>query len=194
MIIEELLKTNHMTMYRLSKMTNIPQSTVSDICSGKTSLKKCSSWTVYKISKALNVSMDKLLEEIDYEENSLYSLSFDTFKSTVCHTVKEYGDLKFIADTLTSNVIRQMFDERKYPESLYLLAMVDYLSRENHIPLYKNYNDIRSGRLKNTLYPSSIIAKAVFMKDDSIKEKAKKESIPEFIRFNIVEAEVRNIV
>lgn len=32
------------------------------------------------------------------------------------------------------------------------------------------------------------------MKDDSIKEKAKKESIPEFIRFNIVEAEVRNIV
>ena len=87
-----------------------------------------------------------------------------------------------------------MFDDKKYPESLYLLAMVDYLSIENHIPLYKNYNDIRSGRLKNTLYPSSIIAKAVFMKDDSIKEKAKKESIPEFIRFNIVEAEVRNIV
>ena len=194
MVIEQLLKKNNMTMYKLSKESGVPQSTISDICSGKTSLKKCSSWTVYKIAKSLNTSSDELLEAIDYEENSLYSPSFDAFKSTICHSVKEQGDLMFIANTLTSNIIRKMFNEKKYPESLYLLAMVDYLSRENDVPLYKNYNDIRAGRLKHTIYPSGIIAKAVFMKDDSIKEKAKKESIPEFIRFNIVEAEVRNVV
>ncbi len=36
---------------------------------------------------------------------------------------------------LETDEIRSLYDKHRYPEALYLLAMVDYLSRENGIPL-----------------------------------------------------------
>ena len=62
MMIEDLLKRKKMTKYRLAIKANIPHATVSEICSGKTHLEKCSAETVYKIAKALGVSMELLTE------------------------------------------------------------------------------------------------------------------------------------
>lgn len=63
MIIEELLAKKDMTKYRLSMLSGIPHATLSDICSGKTKLEKCSAETVYKLAKELGVSMELLTEE-----------------------------------------------------------------------------------------------------------------------------------
>lgn len=62
MIIDDLLKQAHMTKYRLAKQTGIPHATLSDICSGKTKLEKCSAETVYKLAKALGVTMELFAE------------------------------------------------------------------------------------------------------------------------------------
>lgn len=62
MIIEELLKKNNITKYRLAVNAGIPHATLNDICSGKTNLLKCSSETVYKLSKVLGVTMEFLTE------------------------------------------------------------------------------------------------------------------------------------
>ena len=51
-----------MTKYRLAKQTGIPHATLSDICSGKTKLEKCCAETVYKLAKALGVTMELLTE------------------------------------------------------------------------------------------------------------------------------------
>ena len=56
--------------------------------------------------------------------------TFDIFKSNICHYVKDMGDLDFIIYVLKSNEIRKYFDQKWYPESLYLLAMLDYLGSE----------------------------------------------------------------
>ena len=72
--------------------------------------------------------------------------------------------------------------------------MVDYLSRENDLPLCEDYRDIRSHKLNKIVYPSSIIAYAIATGDDSIKTKSYNDAIPEFRRFNIVENEVRNVI
>ena len=63
MIIEELLDKCNMTKYRLAVQSGIPHATLSDICSGKTRLEKCSAETVYKLAKVLNVSMELLTED-----------------------------------------------------------------------------------------------------------------------------------
>lgn len=63
MIIESLLKKRNITKYRLAADAGIPHSTLNDICSGKTRLEKCSAETVYKLSKALGVSMELLTSE-----------------------------------------------------------------------------------------------------------------------------------
>ena len=62
MVIDELLAKRDMTKYRLAVQAGIPHATLNDICSGKTKLEKCSAETVYKLAKALGVSMELLTE------------------------------------------------------------------------------------------------------------------------------------
>jgi len=118
---------------------------------------------------------------------------FEVFKSNVCHRVKDTGDRAFINHILETGVIRHLYNKHWYPESLYLLAMVDYLSRVNNLPLYEEYNELRSVRLAEPIFPASIIARCAVSKSDKPKKDSLNASIPEFIRFNIVESEVRNV-
>lgn len=62
MYIDELLAGNHMTRYPCAVISGIPHTTLSDICSGRTKLEKSSAETIYKLSKALNVPMETLME------------------------------------------------------------------------------------------------------------------------------------
>lgn len=43
-------------------MCGVPYSTIFDICSEKTNIKRCNVETVYKIAKALNLSVEELME------------------------------------------------------------------------------------------------------------------------------------
>lgn len=61
MIVNEILKELGFTKYRLSVLTGLSCSTVSNICSGKTKIERCSAETVYKIARALGVSMEMLI-------------------------------------------------------------------------------------------------------------------------------------
>ncbi len=188
MIINELLARQNMTKYRLSQNSKIPYTTLNDICNGKTSLAKCSAETVYRLAKELNVSMETLLEPV-FEKRC----AFELFKSNVCHKLKSMGDIDFLIETLESDDIRTYYAKKWYPECLYLLAMTDYISRINSIDLCEDYEDIRKQRLSETVYPSSVLALCAAQKDDTPKTKAYREAIPEFVRFNIVESDIRNV-
>ena len=63
MMIEELIVKRKFTKYRLAVRAGIPHATLSDICSGKTRIEKCSAETVYKLAKVLDVSMELLTED-----------------------------------------------------------------------------------------------------------------------------------
>ncbi len=188
MIITELLEQQNMTKYRLSKSSDVPYTTLNDICNGKTSLAKCSAETVYHLAKGLSVTVEQLLES-ELEKRC----SFELFKSNVCHKLKNLGDIDFLIDTLKKDEIRSYYKKRWYPESLYLLAMVDYVSRINHVDLCEDYNDLRQQKLSQVIYPASILALCAAKKNDTPKKQARKEAIPEFMRFNIVESEIRNV-
>ena len=189
MYINELLNQKNITKYSLSKLSGVPFATISDICTGKASIENCTAQTLYRLSKALGVTMEVLVEN-----KIAHRSSFETFKSNICHMVKDMGDLAFIIETLESNKIRRLWDRKWYPESLYLLAMVDYLSRENDLPLCEDYSDIRAARLKKPIYPASIVALSSASHSDEPKHESLKMAIPEFKRFNIVENEIRNVV
>lgn len=196
MIIDELLREMKMSRYKLSQESKVAQATISDICSGKTSLEKCSAGTLHKIAKVLNVTVDSLLEaeEQAVSENTEYRSSFEAFKSNICHHVKDMGDIDFIIDTLENDNVRKLYNKAWYPEAFYTLAMLDYLSKANKLPLCTNYNDIRKHKLAQIIYPLSVMIQAAVMHSEDIKAEAVRNAIPEFMRFNIVENEVRNLV
>ena len=119
-MINQLMQEKKLSKYRLAKNSGIPYTTVNDICSGHAQLSKCSGETIYKIAKALNVSMEKLIAPCLETR-----ISFELFKSNTCHRLKELGDLNFIIETLEEDEIQRYHDKKWYPESLYLLAMLD---------------------------------------------------------------------
>ena len=63
MEINKLLQEKGLTKYRLSVLSGVPHATLSDLCDGKTSIGKCSVETIYKLAKALGVSMETLVED-----------------------------------------------------------------------------------------------------------------------------------
>ena len=192
MIVNDLLQQANMSRYRLSKESGVPMTTITDICSGKADLDKCAAGTLYKIAKVLGVTVDAILDE-SHKTTKDYRCSFETFKSNTCHQVKDKGDLDFIIETLETDEIRHLYDRQWYRESLYLLAMVDYLSRVNGLPVCTNYNDIRMQKLEKPHFSAGITISCAATGDESIKDEAIANAIPEFMRFNIIESEVRNV-
>ncbi|MFT8889664.1 MAG: helix-turn-helix transcriptional regulator [Ethanoligenens sp.] len=188
MNINELLRQRDMTKYQLSKNAGVPFATISDITTGKAKIEKCAAGTLYKLSKALGVTMEDLV--VDCME---YRQSFEAFKSNTCHKVKDMGDMDFIIETLESDKIRQMYQREWYPESLYLLAMVDYLCRENGLPVPAEYSDIRKAKLREPIYPAGVLTLSYAFHSDKPKQESYANAIPEFRRFNIIESEVRDV-
>ena len=190
MFINDRMKELGMTMYKLSKESGIPQTTINDICNGRTDIDKCSAETLYKISKALDVTVEDILE-ID---KPLQRCDFETFKGNVCHYVKDKGDMEFIVEVLQKDEIRRLYRRQWYIESMYLLGMLDYISRVNNVPICTKYDDIRSQKLEKPVFPSGVLVTSEVLDSDEPLKKAEKEAIPEFKRFNIIESEVRNVI
>ena len=194
MTLNEMLEQKNITKYRLWKESGVPQATISDICTGKTRIEKCSAETIYRIAKVLDMPMESLIAPaVQQAEEERHRPSFELFKSNTCHMVKDMGDIPFIIQLLETNQIRNLYEKKWYPEALYLLAMLDYLSRENNVPICKNYNDIRTAKLQRPVYPSSVVILCKTLHSDAPKEECYRLAIPEFLRFNIVESEVRNV-
>ncbi len=120
--------------------------------------------------------------------------NFENFKSAVCHRVKEKGDIMFIHDTLEGGDIRSYYDRGWYPECFYLLAMLDYISRKNGVPLCDEFDDLRQYKLEKPAYPAGVRAISLAAGNDSALRTAEEQAIPEFKRFNIIENDVRNVV
>lgn len=120
--------------------------------------------------------------------------SFELFKSNVCHWLKEEGDIDFLIQVLESDLIRKYYNRKWYLENFYLLGMLDYISRINDVPMCSEYDDLRQQRMQEIVYPVGVLLTARVLGDESIKEQALKEAIPEILRFNIVESDIRNVI
>ena len=186
-MLKTMLEENNMTVSALSKKSGVPYSTLSDLVSEKTDIRKCSFDTICRIAKALSVSVNDLADMTEPRD------SFENFKSNICHELKLLGDIGFIVKYLKNNDVFNFYKRKWMPECLYLLSMIDYVSRINNIPLAKEYRHIRTLRLKDILYPESIIIASEILKSNKPKEIAVKDCIPEFRRHNIIENEVRNV-
>lgn len=99
MSINEILSNIGMTKYRLAKLSGIPHATLSELCSGKTNIEKCSGETLYKIAKVLNVSMESLLDDrmttLERERSYEYGLP-----SYLQHDLEVYKDAVLKNSTL----------------------------------------------------------------------------------------------
>ncbi len=74
--INTILEKKGISKYKLAKKSGVPHTTLNDICSGKTNICKCSVGTVYKIARALDVSIETLIKDEIVEEERLRSYEY----------------------------------------------------------------------------------------------------------------------
>lgn len=187
-MLKDLLDEKKLSLYQCSKLSGIPYTTLSEVVRGKTKLSKCSAETVLKLSRMLGMSMEDLLSASDDLRPD-----YEVYKSNVCHRVKDLGELDFIVQTLRTDEVRHLWQRKWYFEAFYLLAMLDYLSRLNGLPLCNQFDDIRAQSLRQPLYPRDVLLEEKLHPGSQVLRRCRMEAVPEFMRFNIVESEVRNV-
>ena len=111
MVLNELLLQKNISIYELSHVTHIPYSTLSDLVKGTTPIHKCSCEKVYRLAKALNVSMESLIKDSmlkEMQEIHKELADFDVFRSNIAHQIKSQGDLEFIYTILSEKAIDKL--------------------------------------------------------------------------------------
>ena len=62
MTLETMLASKNMSKYRLAKESGVPKSTILDICSGKSTIERCSAKTIQQIAAALDCTMEDIMK------------------------------------------------------------------------------------------------------------------------------------
>ena len=62
MDFQSFLNQKEISRYRLSKISGVPQTTITDICAGRSNIEKCSAKTVQRLANALGCTMEELME------------------------------------------------------------------------------------------------------------------------------------
>ncbi len=120
-------------------------------------------------------------------------ISFENFKSNVCHQLKKLGWIDFLIEVIENDTISKYWQSEWLPEAFYVLAMTDYVSRLHDVPLCNRYDYMRNQKLQKKIYPTGILLMSMVSNDESILTEAFENSIPEFKRFNIIENEVEKV-
>ena len=72
--------------------------------------------------------------------------------------------------------------------------MIDYLSRIHSVPICTRYEEYRHLRFSEPIFSSSTTIAYLVTDDITWKKSAIDNAIPEFIRFNIVEGDIRDVM
>lgn len=83
MTFKDLLAQKGLTVYRLSKTSGIPKTTLNDIATGKVDLLNCSGRTLKEISCSLGVSIEELLS-LENEE------AYDVLPDFLNESISDY--------------------------------------------------------------------------------------------------------
>ena len=60
--LQTLLNRKNISKYALSKKSGVPKTTIMDICAGRSEIERCSAKTVQLLAKALDCSMEEIME------------------------------------------------------------------------------------------------------------------------------------
>lgn len=187
-MIKDELKIRNLSVYKCSKMSNIPYTTLLELVSNKSKFENCSIKTINKLGVVLNIPIgDLIANELEYR------MSFEEFKSEICHKLKSLGDIDFIKYIITNNFINNYYNKGWLEETLYTLALLDYISEKNNIPFVKEYKYLRNKKLRHRIFPRDINLLSKLTTGTAVKRIALKKAIPMFLKYNIVETNVNNV-
>ena len=89
MTFSDLLINKNLTVYKLSKDSGVPKTTIFDISSGKSNILDCSGRNLLKLSKCLGVSIEDLLNLDQELYNPVYEKNIPAFLAESIKNMKK---------------------------------------------------------------------------------------------------------
>lgn len=89
MTLLKLIEKNNYTIYRFSKISGVPKTTLLDLCNGKTSINRSQAITIKKIADTLGVSMEYIMS-LDNSNNDYLEFNIPTFLKESIRSFKEH--------------------------------------------------------------------------------------------------------
>lgn len=196
MDLNDLMVKRHMTRAELCRMSGVPDSTLRGILSGGVQLERCQAGTLYRVAKAVNTTMEELLDgtmaapKPEYppsrpvhEAGSL--MPFYVLLDAVTGILRSEGDLAFMRQLRQTDWIGRYDRHRMHRAALLLLGLNDFLCRKHGITPDSRYDALRHLRLDRPVYSLDTLEKDDCGSFDQAKAWAENHAIPELARFSI---------
>jgi plasmid maintenance system antidote protein VapI len=136
MTFSDLLINNNLTVYKLSKDSGVPKTTIFDISSGKTNILDCSGRNLLKLSKCLGVSIEDLLNLDQELYNPAYDKNIPAFLAESIDNIKKAKKKK-------SSLLDCYLDETN--SSINVCEIENLISKEQADYLETSYEDACRG-------------------------------------------------
>ena len=185
-MLKYLCEEKKVTLYRCAMDTQIPYSTLSDIALGHTNPQYISAFILQVLSSYFELSMDELYKILLLQERP----AFEQFRSEMCHKLKRNGDIEMLRFIRKNNYIDLFWKLKWYPESLYLLALFDLLSKKNNVNLCEDYDWYRKQKMKELIVPVDVLLDEKMNPQSNYRETLIKNANREFLNYNILEGDV----
>lgn len=130
MTFSDLLINNNLTVYKLSKDSGVPKTTIFDISSGKSNILDCSGRNLLKLSKCLGVSIEDLLNLDQELYNPAYDKNIPAFLAESIDNIKKAKKKK-------SSLLDCYLDETN--SSINVCEVENLISKEQADYLRKKY-------------------------------------------------------
>lgn len=121
--------------------------------------------------------------------NALQMENRDTFRSEIGHLLKEKGNIGFVKEILIRNPITLCINQNEKFKALYLLAMLDYLTKRNNYPICPVFDNIRKEKMEHMVYPGIVGV----LPSANIKQWCDDNAIEEFVKYNICEGDIYDV-
>ncbi|MBE6143537.1 MAG: helix-turn-helix transcriptional regulator [Erysipelotrichaceae bacterium] len=193
-MLRVILKEKNISLYSLEKKSDISHSTLSDIYNEKINIDKCSILTMKKIASSLKMSIEELYDFLAYKKLDYFAFNrdFDLYKSEICHDYRRLKDSEFLKKYLINKEIEKLVIDKEYVKAFYLLSFVDYICLKNDLPLANKYDKLRKQKL-DKIYVSESIFLLLLNKKITVSQ-IFNECNKEFLKHNIIESEVENVI
>lgn len=125
-----------------------------------------------------------------------YLMNFEdytTYISELCHLLKSMGDRDFVNQILSFVDIDGLLNLGRKKHALYTVAMIDYVSKENNIPLNPRLEIYRNMKMDELSFPQGVETYAAVVRSDDVKKTVLSNAVDEFLVYNIVETSVRDV-
>lgn len=122
-----------------------------------------------------------------------YPYTWDMFRSEVTHLYHHKSDKEFVEIVLCNQLIPILWSKKWYAKALYIVALFDYVTEQNKVELFADYEYYRQQKLKDIKYPDELLLleniTQTNLKEEMYQQCQQSKFSEYFLRHNILEVE-----